>query len=73
MPKHLDEQVARYHLEKLGVKLTTLTKAQSDYLDVPEGGPYKAENHAPMNGVMSTMVSEFLITLSFSSFAPFFW
>jgi adenosylhomocysteinase len=45
LPKHLDEQVARYHLEKLGVKLTTLTKAQSDYLDVPEGGPYKAENY----------------------------
>jgi adenosylhomocysteinase len=45
LPKELDEQVARYHLEKLGVKLTKLSKAQSEYLDVPEEGPYKADNY----------------------------
>ncbi len=45
LPKKLDEEVARLHLEKIGVKLTKLTKAQSDYLGVPVEGPYKAENY----------------------------
>jgi adenosylhomocysteinase len=43
LPKKLDEEVARLHLPKLGVKLTTLTKAQSDYLHVPVDGPYKPD------------------------------
>jgi adenosylhomocysteinase len=41
LPKHLDEKVARLHLEKLGAKLTKLTKAQADYIGVPVEGPYK--------------------------------
>jgi adenosylhomocysteinase len=43
LPKQLDERVARFHLKKLGVQLTTLTEAQSSYLGVPIGGPYKPE------------------------------
>jgi adenosylhomocysteinase len=43
LPKKLDEEVARLHLEKIGVKLTTLTKSQADYIGVPVEGPYKAE------------------------------
>ena len=45
LPKKLDEEVARLHLEKIGVKLTTLSKEQADYLSVPVEGPYKAENY----------------------------
>ena len=45
LPKHLDEEVARLHLEKIGVKLTTLTKKQAEYLGVSPNGPYKAENY----------------------------
>jgi adenosylhomocysteinase len=45
LPKLLDERVARLHLEKLGVKLTTLTPKQAEYLGVPIEGPYKAENY----------------------------
>ena len=45
LPKHLDEKVARLHLEKLGVKLETLSRYQADYLGVPVGGPYKAEHY----------------------------
>merc|ERR1711916_91276 len=41
LPKHLDEKVAALHLEKLGAKLTTLTKAQAAYINVPVEGPYK--------------------------------
>jgi adenosylhomocysteinase len=41
LPKHLDEEVARLHLRQLGVKLTTLTKAQADYIGVNVEGPYK--------------------------------
>ncbi len=41
LPKILDEKVARLHLDKLGVKLTTLTKEQADYIGVPVEGPYK--------------------------------
>ena len=43
LPKHLDEKVARLHLDALGVKLTTLTKEQADYIGVPVEGPYKGD------------------------------
>ena len=45
LPKHLDEEVARLHLEKIGVKLTKLTPAQADYIGVPENGPYKTDHY----------------------------
>jgi adenosylhomocysteinase len=45
LPKKLDEKVARLHLEKLGVKLTQLTKSQADYLNIPVDGPYKPEHY----------------------------
>ena len=45
LPKKLDEEVARLHLGKLGVKLTELTKEQADYIGVPVDGPYKAEHY----------------------------
>ncbi len=45
LPKHLDEEVARLHLEQLGVTLTTLTKEQADYIGVPAKGPYKPEHY----------------------------
>jgi adenosylhomocysteinase len=45
LPKHLDEQVARLHLDALGVKLTKLTKEQADYIGVPVDGPYKPEHY----------------------------
>ncbi len=45
LPKHLDEMVARLHLEKIGAKLTTLTKEQADYINVPIQGPYKSEQY----------------------------
>ncbi|MGB7656708.1 MAG: adenosylhomocysteinase [Novosphingobium sp.] len=45
LPKHLDEKVAALHLEKLGVKLTKLSKKQSDYIGVPEAGPFKPDHY----------------------------
>ncbi|MBI4698508.1 MAG: adenosylhomocysteinase [Nitrospirae bacterium] len=45
LPKQLDEEVARLHLEKIGVKLTQLTKEQADYIGVPIEGPYKSEHY----------------------------
>jgi len=45
LPKHLDEEVARLHLEQLGVKLTTLTQKQADYIGVKTEGPYKPEHY----------------------------
>jgi adenosylhomocysteinase len=45
LPKKLDEEVARLHLEKIGVKLTTLSKRQADYIGVPLEGPYKADHY----------------------------
>ena len=45
LPKHLDEAVARLHLDALGVKLTELTQTQADYLGVPVGGPYKSDHY----------------------------
>ncbi|MDO5341274.1 MAG: adenosylhomocysteinase [Bacteroidia bacterium] len=43
LPKYLDEEVARLHLEKIGVKLTKLTQKQADYIGVPVDGPFKAD------------------------------
>ena len=43
LPKYLDEEVARLHLEKIGVKLTRLTQEQADYIGVPVDGPYKSD------------------------------
>jgi adenosylhomocysteinase len=45
LPKKLDEEVARLHLEQIGVKLTKMTKDQADYLGVPVEGPYKADHY----------------------------
>jgi len=45
LPKKLDEEVARLHLDKLGVKLTKLTKEQADYIGVPVEGPYKPDHY----------------------------
>jgi adenosylhomocysteinase len=43
LPKKLDEDVARLHLDHIGVKLTTLSKEQADYIGVPVEGPYKPD------------------------------
>lgn len=43
LPKHLDEEVARLHLERVGVKLTKLTQKQADYIGVPVNGPFKSD------------------------------
>jgi adenosylhomocysteinase len=45
LPKYLDEEVARLHLEKIGVKLTTLTPRQAEYIGVPQEGPYKPDTY----------------------------
>lgn len=45
LPKHLDEEVARLHLERIGVKLSKLTKEQADYIGVPVEGPFKADHY----------------------------
>ncbi|KAJ1895354.1 S-adenosyl-L-homocysteine hydrolase, partial [Kickxella alabastrina] len=45
LPKLLDEEVARAHLSQIGVKLTTLTTVQADYLDIPTNGPYKRDDY----------------------------
>ena len=45
LPKHLDEEVARLHLEKIGVKLTKLTPEQAAYIGVSVDGPYKADHY----------------------------
>ncbi|MFI5310050.1 MAG: adenosylhomocysteinase, partial [Gemmatimonadales bacterium] len=45
LPKHLDEKVARLHLDKLGVKLTKLSREQADYIGVPVEGPYKPDHY----------------------------
>jgi adenosylhomocysteinase len=45
LPKHLDEKVAALHLAKLGVKLTKLTAAQSQYLGIGQQGPFKADHY----------------------------
>ncbi len=45
LPKHLDEKVAQLHLAKLGVRLTTLTEKQSNYINVPQAGPFKPDHY----------------------------
>ena len=45
LPKHLDEEVAALHLEKLGIQLTKLTETQSKYLGIPVDGPYKPDHY----------------------------
>jgi adenosylhomocysteinase len=45
LPKHLDEKVARAHLEALGVKLTQLTDEQAEYLDMDPAGPFKPDHY----------------------------
>ena len=45
LPKHLDEEVARLHLEKIGAKLTKLTQEQADYINVPADGPFKTDHY----------------------------
>jgi adenosylhomocysteinase len=45
LPKKLDEKVARLHLKKVGVRLTTLTKTQADYLGVAVEGPFKPDHY----------------------------
>ena len=45
LPKHLDEKVARLHLEKVGAQLEELSTEQADYLGIPKAGPYKAEQY----------------------------
>ena len=45
LPKHLDEKVARLHLNHLGARLTQLTETQSSYIGVPQGGPFKADRY----------------------------
>ncbi|HEY3695675.1 adenosylhomocysteinase [Phenylobacterium sp.] len=45
LPKHLDEKVAMLHLDKLGAKLTTLSKDQADYIGVPQAGPFKPDHY----------------------------
>ncbi len=53
LPKHLDEKVARLHLDALGVKLTTLTTEQADYIGVPVGRPLQAR-HLPVLSLRRT-------------------
>ena len=45
LPKHLDEKVARLHLERIGVKLTKLTPEQAAYIGVPVQGPFKPDHY----------------------------
>ena len=45
LPKHLDEKVAMLHLEKLGAKLTQLSRSQADYIGVPQAGPFKPDHY----------------------------
>ena len=45
LPKKLDEEVARLHLEKIGARLTRLTQEQADYIGVPVEGPFKPEHY----------------------------
>ena len=45
LPKHLDEKVANIHLDKLGVKLTELSKEQADYLNIKKDGPFKPDHY----------------------------
>ena len=50
LPKHLDEKVARLHLERVGARLTELKPEQADYIGVPVEGPYKPESLSLLTG-----------------------
>jgi adenosylhomocysteinase len=45
LPKHLDEKVARLHLERIGAKITELSDEQADYIGVEKSGPYKSDHY----------------------------
>ena len=45
LPRHLDEKVAKLHLDKVGATLTKLSKEQADYIGVPVQGPFKSDNY----------------------------
>jgi adenosylhomocysteinase len=45
LPKHLDEKVARLHLQKIGVNLTKMSEEQASYIGVPQQGPFKPEHY----------------------------
>jgi adenosylhomocysteinase len=45
LPKHIDEEVARLHLDKIGCKLTVLSETQADYIGVSAKGPYKSDHY----------------------------
>jgi adenosylhomocysteinase len=45
LPKHLDEKVARLHLDQLGVQMTTLSNDQAEYINVPVTGPFKPDHY----------------------------
>jgi adenosylhomocysteinase len=45
LPKHLDEKVARLHLDKIGAKLTKMSPKQAEYIGVPAHGPYKPDHY----------------------------
>jgi len=45
LPKRLDEEVARLHIDKIGAHMTTLSQAQADYIGVPVEGPYKPDHY----------------------------
>ena len=48
LPKSLDEEVARSHLGQLGIKLTTMSTEQADYLGLPQNGPYKPDHYVSL-------------------------
>lgn len=58
LPKELDEEVARAHLAQLNVKLTELSTEQSEYLDIPVQGPYKASHYRLDNCALSSYIDQ---------------
>lgn len=56
LPKSLDEEVARAHIAQLGIKLTTLSKEQASYLDLPVQGPYKPDHYRVNENLLFTML-----------------
>jgi hypothetical protein len=59
LPKSLDEEVARSHLGQLGIKLTTMSTEQADYLGLPQNGPYKPDHYVclPLDSIGSKLTS----------------
>jgi hypothetical protein len=59
LPKSLDEEVARSHLGQLGIKLTTMSTEQADYLGLPQNGPYKPDHYVrlPFYSIGSKLTS----------------